>query len=108
MRILLDENIDRLLKPLFDSSHDVLTVHERGWAGLKNGMLLRAAELEFDIFVTMDGNLEYQQNLKKIDMAILVLKARSNVFSVIAPLMPDVNEALRSVESGAVVHISGF
>ena len=54
MRVLLDENIDRLLKPRFDADMEVLTVQERGWKGMKNGELLRVAQLEFDVFVTMD------------------------------------------------------
>jgi hypothetical protein len=107
MRVLLDENIDRLLKPLFAPEFEVLTVRERGWHGMANGELLRTAEPEFDAFVTMDKNLEYQQNLRRLDLGVLVLRARSNAYTAIAPLMPKVNEALRSIRSGQVVHISG-
>lgn len=81
MRVLLDENIDRLLKGLFDPDFEVLTAQERGWQGKGNGELLRAAEQEFGAFVTMDGNLEYQQNLGALKLAVIV------------PLMPQVNEA---------------
>ena len=63
-RVLLDENVDRLLKPLFGDDLEVVTVRERGWEGLKNGKLLRATSAEFDVFVTMDRNLQYQQNLR--------------------------------------------
>jgi hypothetical protein len=63
MRVLLDENIDRLLKGLFDPRFEVLTAQERGWQGKDNGELLRAAEQEFDAFVTMDRNLEHQARL---------------------------------------------
>jgi Domain of unknown function (DUF5615) len=71
MRILLDENIDRLLKGLFAPEFDVMTVSERGWQGKANGELLRFAEPEFDAFVTMDRNLEYQQTT--LDLGVVVL-----------------------------------
>jgi len=105
MRVLLDENIDRLLKGLFAHEFEVLTAQERGWQGKGNGELLRAAEQEFDAFVTMDKNLEHQQNLQALKLAVIVLSAKSNAYSVIAPLMPQVNEALRSVGPGDVVHV---
>jgi hypothetical protein len=63
MRVLLDEQIDKRLKPLFDPSFVLLTVKERGWDGLKNGNLLRAAQAEFDALVTMDRGIPHQQNL---------------------------------------------
>lgn len=100
MRILLDENIDRLLKPLFDPAFEVVTVHERGWNSMQNGDLLRAAEDSFDVFVTMDGNLPHQQNLKVLNLAVVVLRARSNAFTHTAPVMPKVNEAVREAKSG--------
>ncbi len=72
MKILLDESVPRLLKlrlPHLDFS----TVQEMGWAGLRNGELLRRAKEHFDIFVTADQNLRYQQNLSGRKLAILVL-----------------------------------
>ncbi len=59
MRVLLDENLDRRLKKAFETQIEVLTVIERGWSGKKNGELLCLAEQEFDVFVTMDRNLEH-------------------------------------------------
>ena len=99
-RVLLDENVDRQLKPLFDPGHNVLTVQERGWDGLKNGALLRAASEEFDVFVTMDRNLPYQQNLRVLDLAVVVVRAVSNAFVDVAPLMPKVNAAVWTTEPG--------
>lgn len=107
MRVLLDENVDRLLKPLFAAQFEVLTVRERGWQGRANGELLRAAEQEFRAFLTMDTNLEYQQNLKALKLGVIVLRATSNAYAVVAPLMPKVNEALRSLRDGEVVHVRG-
>jgi len=60
MRVLLDENVDRRLKPGFDPTFKVQTVVERGWAGKKNGALLRLAAAEFDAFVTMDQGIEFE------------------------------------------------
>ena len=88
MRVLLDENIDRFLKPRFDPDMDVFTVREQGWTGMKNGQLLRVAQHEFDIFVTMDKNLEYQQNLSVINMGVVVVRAPSNSYQSVEPLMP--------------------
>ncbi|MGH8717418.1 MAG: DUF5615 family PIN-like protein [Burkholderiales bacterium] len=105
MRVLLDENVDRLLKELFAAEFEVLTVRECRWQGKENGELLHAAEQEFGAFVTMDKNLEYQQNLRTLKLGVIVLRARSNAYSVVAPLMPEVNEALRSIRPGDVVHV---
>lgn len=105
MRVLLDENIDELLRELFAEDFLVLTVRGRGWRGIANGELLRMAEREFDALVTMDRNLEYQQNLRVLDLGVVVLRAHSNAYDVVAPLMPEVNEALRRIHAGQVVRV---
>jgi len=105
MRVLLDENIDRLLKPLFAPGFEVVTVRERGWDGKQNGDLLRAAEKEFDVFVTMDRNLPSQQNLKVFKLAVVVIRAPSNAFSHVAPLMPKVNVAVGKARVGAATTV---
>lgn len=104
MRVLLDENIDRLLKPLFALEFEVLTVRECGWHGKANGELLRIAAREFDAFVTMDASLEYQQNVSVLKLCVIVVRATSNAYSAVAP-MPKVNEALSSAQPGRVVHV---
>ncbi len=106
MRVLLDEHLDRRLKPLFERRFEVATVQERGWNG-KNGELLRLAQAEFDVLVTMDGSLEYQQNLRQLALGIVVLHARSNRRQDTAPLIRQVNEALLTIRPGEVVHIQG-
>ena len=73
--MLLDEHLDRRLKPMFDSRFEVVTVHEHGWTGKRNGVLLQAAQAEFDVLVTMDRSIEYQQNLQKLALAVIVLRA---------------------------------
>ena len=75
MRVLLDENVDRRLRSFFDSSLDVVTVTEQGWSGMKNGELLSVAGQKFEILVTMDRNMQYQQNLASYDLAVVLILA---------------------------------
>ena len=69
--------------------HDATTVQRCGWTGVKNGKLLALAAARFDVFVTMDQNLEYQQNLVKLPIAVLVVAAHSNRIEHLTPLVPD-------------------
>jgi len=104
-RILLDENLDwRLRRDL--SGHVVESVPLIGWAGLKNGELLSRAEIEFDIFITMDSNLAYQRNIAKHKIVMIVLKARSNRLADTRPLMPKVISIVDRVQPGALEVIS--
>ena len=100
MRVLLDENVDRKLKRSFDPMHEVVTVRERGWGGTENGALLRLAEAEFDVMVTLDRNLRHQQDLPRYDLAVILITARSSKRSVIESAMPEVNRLLPVVEPG--------
>jgi predicted nuclease of predicted toxin-antitoxin system len=76
MRILIDECLDwRLCRAL--TEHFCVSVNHRNWGGLTNGMLLQKAQAEFDVFVTGDTNLTFQQNLTKFDIAVIVLEARA-------------------------------
>jgi predicted nuclease of predicted toxin-antitoxin system len=77
MRILLDESLPRRLRLVF-AGHDVVTVVEAGWSGVRNGELLQLASTSFDLFVTADQNLQYQQNLEALPIAVAVLVARDN------------------------------
>ena len=72
MRILLNETVPRQLARLLEG-HEVQTVPRRGWAGVRNGELLRRAATEFDVFVTVDQNLQHQQNLSRFPVAVAVL-----------------------------------
>jgi predicted nuclease of predicted toxin-antitoxin system len=76
MRVLFDQGTPAPLR-LFLSGHEVSTAHELGWSDLKNGELLSAAEAKFDVFITTDQNLRYQQNLSGRNLAILVLPTTS-------------------------------
>ena len=87
MRVLLDEQLPRQLAREI-TGHEVSTVQRRGWAGLKNGELLRrAADARFEAFVTADRNLEYQQNLARSLLGVLVLVSPSNALEDLLPLV---------------------
>ena len=75
------------------------------WRGVKNGKLLRKAEGLFDVFLTADQNLTYQQNLQNVQIAIIVLSALSNNEKMLRPLMPKVLEVLQTIRIGEVIHI---
>lgn len=104
MKFLLDECIDRRLAREF-SEQDIRTVSQMGWTGTKNGKLLALAEKEFDVFITVDRNLLFEQNLSKLDLAVVVLKAYSNRLSELKPLIPQIIEALPSLKKGQAVVI---
>ena len=103
MRVLLDENLDWRLRRGFDTAHDVVTVQYRGWSGKTNGALLRAAAAEFDVFVTLDSNLEHQQNVASLDLAVLVVRAASSDLADVEPALPALNALLPSVQPGRVM-----
>lgn len=106
MNVLLDENVDRRVRRFFDAEHEVMTVAEQEWSGITNGELLRRAEQQFDVLVTMDQNLQYQQNVKDRNLAVIVIHARSNRPSDVVPVMPRVNKALRRASPGNVIEVA--
>ena len=104
MRVLLDECVPRPLRDEL-SGHDVKTVAEAGWAGVKNGELLRLAAQRFDVLLTVDRNLEYQQNFVDAGVAVIVMHAPTNDIVDLKPLMPAVLRALRTAARGKVTNI---
>ncbi len=105
MKILIDECLPRKLKHNL-GEHDVMTVPEAGWSGKKNGELLRLMIGVFDVFITIDNNLEYQQQLADQPVSFVVHSAQNNKFETLLPLMSDVNEALETIQQGQVIKIS--
>jgi hypothetical protein len=105
VRILLDENLDWRLEQ-FLPGHEVKSVPRIGWAGLKNGQLLARAQKDFDVLITMDGSMASQQNLSKISLAIVALRARSNRLADTSPLMSKVLAMLPTLKPGKVVKVS--
>ncbi len=97
--MLLDECLPKKLKRELPE-HTVVTVPEQGWAGQKNGALLRLAQAEFDVFLTIDQNLTSQQNLSQIDLAVIVLTAQDNQIETLQPLMSKVLAALKIIQTG--------
>ena len=87
------------------TEHEVKTVPEMGWAGKKNGELMRLAVGQFDVFVTADQNIQYQQNLKVSEIAVIFLVAVDNRFETLKPLIPQVEEKLREIKNGDVIHV---
>jgi len=76
-----------------------------GWASKKNGELLALAAPDFDVFLTVDRNLSFQQNLPRFKIAVLVLRARTNRLVDLLPLMPKILEAIPRSKAGEVVSI---
>lgn len=105
MKLLLDECIDRRLVREF-VGYEVKTVPQMGWAGVKNGQLLALAEAEFDVFITVDRNLSFQQNLPQFDIAVIVLQAPSNRLADLKPLITKVLDTLDTLTQGKATIIS--
>ena len=87
MLLLLDENLPKKLKKDFPE-HKVFTIKERGWNGLKNGVLLqKLLENKFDALITYDKNLQHQQNFKKYSIPVIVLNASDNTYITLSKLV---------------------
>jgi hypothetical protein len=105
VRVLLDEQLPRQLAREL-TGHEVRTVQQQGWSGLKNGDLLRqAVEACYEAFITADQNLEFQQNLARSSLFVLVLVAPSNALEDLLPLVPLILAALSTAQVGVVVRI---
>jgi hypothetical protein len=105
MRILLDECVPRKLGQRL-RPHDVMTVTQRGWNGIKNGELLRMASKEFDAFLTVDRSIPHQQYVAAINLAVVVVRARSNDINDLLPLVPEILSAIESTSKGDVKFVS--
>src|SRR6266581_3520262 len=106
MRVLLDECVPRALRKELHG-HEVMTVAEVGWAGVKNGELVLLAARQFDLLLTVDRNLEYQQNFANLALAVIVVNAPSNDVVVLRPFMPAVLAAISEAKPGTVTHVHG-
>ena len=107
MRVLLDEQLDHRLRHDFDPQFQVMTVAGRGWEGEKNDALRRLAAAEFDAFITMDRGIEYEQNWTAIDLAIVLVIAKTNRYADVKPLIPAIESALAKAAPGRLVRVSG-
>lgn len=106
MKLLFDECVSRLFKSGFAvRGYECYTVPEVGLAGRKNGELLTLAEGKFDVFVTIDKNIRYQQNLSGRTIAILIIRARSSEIDDLLRELPACIVALQSIRPGQVVQV---
>jgi hypothetical protein len=107
MKLLLDENLLHQLRHEIPG-HDCVTVGYLGWSGVENGELLaRVAQAGFDAVLSKDANLQYEQNLITLPVAVVLLHAPSNDIDDIRPLLPKLLDALRSLQPKQVSHVSG-
>jgi hypothetical protein len=104
MRILLDESLPRELGREL-TGHFVRTVVQMGWAGKKNGELLRLSSGEFDLLLTADRNLEHQQNFTQVGVGIAVLVGSTNRIEDLRPLVPQLLSRIGDIKPGQLVRI---
>jgi predicted nuclease of predicted toxin-antitoxin system len=107
MRVLIDENLPRKLAAYL-TGHECRTVAESGWAGRKNGELLLLAEPLFDVLVTLDQSVPFQQDLRTGRIAVLILRARSNRIQDLAPVVEECREALERIRPGEVMRVGNW
>ncbi len=104
MRILLDEMMSSKLARAL-SGHEVSTVQREGWAGLTNGLLLDAIDSRFDVFMTMDKGMRYQQHLMGRPFGVIEIRARSNAIRALLPAIPRISAAVDMVQRGEIMVI---
>ena len=107
MRLLLDECVPRPLKRDL-IGHDVSHVVDMGWSSKRNGELLRLMAVErFDAFLTVDQNIEFQQNLRASGIGVVVAIARTNRVKELRPLVPEILDALGRLLPGELIRVGG-
>jgi hypothetical protein len=107
MKILVDESCPRKLRNDFGGEHEVWTVRDKGWLGKKNGELLKLmVEAGFELFVTVDRNLPYQQNAENLPIPIVVLCASDNRRETLQQLIHKIFERLAEGNTGTVIEVS--
>jgi predicted nuclease of predicted toxin-antitoxin system len=106
MRLLLDESIPVGLKNHLPA-HQVSSVREMGWAGSRNGLLLARAARQFDVLITVDKNLQHQQNIARLPISVLVLAAQADTMPGLIPLVPKLESALLSLKPRSLVIVAG-
>ena len=104
MKVFVDECVDwRLARDIV--GHEVKTARQIGWSTIENGELLALAEKEFDVFVTVDRNLSFQQHLPAFTIAVIVLRAVSNRLADLQPLVPELLASIPEAKRGAVTYV---
>ncbi len=104
MRVLIDECVDPRVKLLF-RDQKVATVHEQGWDTLEDGPLLTLAQKKFDALLTIDGSLEFQQNLSKLEIALIVVHVPKNQIAHYRVIQKELLAAIEKARPGEVIHV---
>ena len=104
MRLLLDESVPWTFR-YYLTGHDARTTRYVGWDGKGNGELLALARDEFDVLITVDQSIQYQQNITERDVAVVVLAARTNDIEDLRPLVPELLNRLHLLERGEVIQL---
>src|SRR5947209_16192381 len=104
MRILFDNCTPATLRKYF-KPHRVTLAVEQGWDGLKNGDLLRQAEQHFDVLISTDSNIQYQQNLANFDLALIVLRGLKNSEPFLVEVIPECLRTLETIQPGEVIYL---
>lgn len=105
MKLLLDECTPRRLRRDL-AFHQVYTIEQAGLKGLKNGALLTAASVRFDVLITVDKSIPNQQNLARLGISVLILRAKSNAYPDLKPLVPQILSALNQIQPGEIFTVS--
>jgi hypothetical protein len=106
MRLLLDECVPRPLKQDL-AGHDVEHVVDKGWSSKRNGELLKLMVSEgFEALLTVDQNIEFQQNLKELRIGVVVVRARTNRMKELRPLVPEILDALSKLAPGEIIRVA--
>ncbi|MFT3906618.1 MAG: hypothetical protein QM718_09970 [Steroidobacteraceae bacterium] len=104
MKVLLDECVDARFAPHV-TGFDTQAVLGKGWSGISNGKLLALAQAEFDVFVTVDKNLSFQQHLPKFSIAVILIHYKSNRVQDLLSLLPELIDAIPKTLKGQVSHV---
>ena len=105
MKLLLDECVVRDLKSDL-AGHEVSTVVEAGFGGLENGQLLRAVAGKYDVLITVDRNLPFQQNIVSLQIAVLILTSTGITYADLKPLVPKILTQLSTTQPGQIYRVS--
>jgi len=104
MRVLIDECLDPRIKRLF-AEHETATVHEKEWDTLDDGALLEVAQDQFDVLLTIDRSLEFQQNIAKFHIGVVVVHVPKNQIAHYEATQKELLIALKQMRPGEVQHV---
>ncbi len=105
MQILFDESVTWALRPILLGEHEVATAKYLGWDSKSNGELMTLARDKFDVLITADQSIPYQQNITEVDVAVVVLVARTNDINDLKPLVPELLNRLNDLKRGEIIRI---